>query len=87
MEKAAGTIAAGFEISEAEVLLLAETAGAIAVDVDALSAVYRRVLLARALKLGVQELAWLEELYGPLTSRGQIRPFVEAVLPLTAASR
>jgi hypothetical protein len=84
------TIAAALQISEPEVTLLAKrvfrvadadasTLDLKALDLKALSDMYRRVLFARGFKLRIQEMIWLEKLAGTLPVGDQIPAFVEQV--------
>ena len=79
------TIAAAYQVSEADVALLAKTAAVTALDVQGLSDMYRRVLFARGFKLTVQEMDWIERLAGTLPPPGQIPEFVERVTWLLAS--
>ena len=73
------TVAAAFEITEAEVDSLAQKSGIATLNLQNLSAIYRRVLLARGFKLSVEEFIKLGDLAGPLPQGLDLPPFVEQV--------
>ena len=79
LNKIKATIAAAFQVSEADVALLTKAAHVSKFNLRALSDMYHRVLFARGFKLTVQEMNWLERLAGGLPAPDQIPAFVEQV--------